>query len=162
MEDKFLKYGKLYLLIFLMFLSVPVIFAILIGAFYGLSKVISSSPVDVLFQLLIISMPAAVFCTAYTIFFKRTLKHPSPPVRILSMILFTTGFVCCLVFLTLDIIFFFHKHVGDISLLRCFGVFFLGGNIGGLFLIAIIQALTTEKERDWLQKRREKDPGYLN
>ena len=162
MEDKFLKYTKLYILLFLMFLSVPVLIALLIGTFYGLSKIISSSPVDILFQFLVISMPAAVFCTVYTIFFKRTLKHPSAPVRIISMILFTIGFVCSVVFLILDMLSFIRHRGGDVTDLRCFGGVFLALNIGGLFLIAIFQAFTTEKEKDWLEKRKEKDKSYLN
>ena len=162
MEDKFLKYTKLYILLFLMFLSVPVLIALLIGTFYGLSKIISSSPVDILFQLLVISMPAAVFCTAYTIFFKRTGKHPLASVRIISKTLFTIGFVSSLVFLILDIISFFRHRGGDITDLRCFDMVFLALNIGGLFLIALLQALTTEKEKDWLQKRKEKDRSHLN
>ena len=159
MDDKFLKYSKLYILVFLMFLSIPVFLAVLIGAFYGLSKVLSSTPLDLLFQLLIISLPAAVFCTVYTIFFKRTKKHPLPAVRIISLFLFTIGFIGSLVFLSLDIIRFIHHRGVDVTDLGCFSQAFLAGNIGGLFLIAILQAFTTEKEKDWMQKSREKDPG---
>ena len=39
MEDRFVKYSKLYALIFLLFLSVPVILGLIVAAFYGISKV---------------------------------------------------------------------------------------------------------------------------
>jgi hypothetical protein len=35
---------------------------------------------------------------------------------------------------------------------------FLAGNIGLLFLLAILQAFTTNKEEDWMDKRRKNEP----
>jgi len=35
MDDKFLKYSKLYILIFLMFLAIPVILGLLVVTFWG-------------------------------------------------------------------------------------------------------------------------------
>jgi hypothetical protein len=162
MEDKFLRYSKLYILIFLMFLSIPVIIGLIIAFFYGFSKLISSAPIDILFEMLIVSIPAAIFTTAYVIFFKRTKQHPSNIVRIISRILFASGFCCCCVFLVLDMILFFTRQSYDVTNYRSFSTIFLAGNIGGLFLIAIMQAFTTQKEKDWLEKRREKDMSSLN
>ena len=34
----------------------------------------------------------------------------------------------------------------------CYSVAFLAANIGALFLIAIIQAFTTKKEADWMER----------
>lgn len=162
MEDRFLKYSKLYILLFLSFLSIPVVIALLMGIFYGFSKIISSSVVDFLFELLIISLPAAVFCTAYFIFIKRTRHHPVAAVRIISMLFFAGALACNILFLFLDIISFFKHRVTDVGDSRCFGIFFLAGNIAGLFLIAIVQAFTTQQEEDWLEKRKEKDISALN
>ena len=159
MDDKFLKYSRLYLFIFLLFLSIPVVFGLVIATFYGFSKMISSAPVDIFFELMIISIPAAIFTTAYVIFFIRTKRHPSPLIRIISRILFIIGTLVSCTFLVLDIISYFHKQNNDVSNYHCFNIFFLAGNIGGLFLIAIMQAFTTSKEKDWLEKRKEKERG---
>lgn len=162
MEDKFTRFTKLYILIFLLFLSIPVAFGLVVGTFYGFSKIISSAPVDIIFELFIISMPTAVFSTAYLIFFKRTKKHPDAFVRIFSKLIFVLGLASCGVFLVLDMIAFFRHRGLDINDFYSFGIIFLAGNIGMLFLIAILQAFTTEKEKDWLEKRRGRDTSSLN
>jgi len=162
MDDKFVKYSKLYVLIFLAFLAVPVAFGMVVGSLYGFSKLISSRPVDMFFELLVVAVPAAIFCTAYFIFFKRTKKHPSQTVRGISYLFFIIGIGACLYFLVLDIISFFTLRGHTITDYKCFHQFFLAGNIGGLFLIAILQALSTEKETDWMEKAGRKYPPNNN
>ena len=157
MDDKFTRYSKLYVLIFLMFLSVPVLFALVIGIFYGFSKLVSSAPVDVIFELFIISIPAAVFSTAYVIFYRRTGKHPLAAIRIFSKLLFIIGLAASVLFLIMDMYSFFRYRGLNISDFYCFSILFLAGNIGALFLIALLQAFTTEKEKDWLEKTRSGD-----
>ena len=152
MEDKFTRYTKLYILIFLMFLSIPVMIGLLVGVFYGFSKIISSAPADFIFEMMILSIPASVFSSAYIIFLKRTQKHPSSLIKVCSVILFITGLICCGLFLTMDYISFFKQHSTDIVSYYCFSIPFMAGNTGGLFLIAIIQAFTTKKESDWLDR----------
>lgn len=152
MEDKFVRFSKLYILIFLSFLAIPVSLGLIAAILYGLSKTISSGPIDFVFHLLVISLPATVFATAYSIFFKRTAQHPVAAIRIISKILFAIGIISCLVLLTLDIILFFHQPATDIIDYRCFSIAFLAANVGGLFLIAILQAFTTKKETDWLER----------
>ena len=152
MEDKFTRYTKLYMIIFGLFLAIPVMIALLIGVFYGFSKIISSAPVDFIFQLLILSFPVAVFASAYIIFLKRTKQHPSFIIRICSGVLFSVGLIACGIFLTMDIISFFKVQSNDISSYHCFSVPFMAGNIGGLFIIAIVQAFTTKKEPDWMDR----------
>ncbi len=154
MEDKFLKYSKLYILIFLMFLAIPVMLGLVVVTFYGFSKLVSSSPVDIIFELAMISLLPAVFASAFVIFFKRTTQHPSTAVRLVSKILFVIGIIACLAVLVTDIISFFNKHDLDIAGYNCFSLGFLAGNVGGLFLIAIIQAFTTKKEADWMERNR--------
>jgi membrane associated rhomboid family serine protease len=153
MDDRFTKYSKLYFLVFLVLLAVPVAFALLIATFYGFSTIISSRPVDIIFELVVIGIPSAVFATAHYIFFKRTKQHPSVPVKIISQILFLIGICCSLFFLALSIIAYFKKGYNNITDYLTFHIAFLAGNIGGLFLIAIIQAFTTKKEEDWMEKR---------
>lgn len=151
MEDKFIRYSKLYFLIFLLFLSVPVIVGLTVATFWGFSKVVSLGPAEMVFGLLIMSVPCAIFASAYYIFFKRTKFHPSAIVRVISRALFVIGFCIAFIFLVLDIIEYFHKPV-DVSDYRSFNMWYLAGNIGGLFIIAIMQAFTTQKEKDWMER----------
>ena len=157
MEDRFVKYSKLYFLIFLLFLSIPVILGLAIGIGYGFSKLISSKPVDFLYQLLVIALPSSVFATVYYIFFKRTKTHPSAAVRLISRIIFILGFCICLVIVITDFIQFFKKPVFGTEGYYNFTLPFLAGNVAALFIIAILQAFTTNKEEDWMEKRRRMD-----
>ena len=153
MEDRFLKYSKLYILIFLLFLAIPVILGLLIATFYGISKVVSSNVVDVIFGLGVITLAPALFSSVYVVFFKRTKQHPSAIVRIVSKTLFVLGIVCSVTILVNDIITFFTKYDIDITSYRCFSLAYLAGNVGMIFLIGIIQAFTTRKEADWMERK---------
>ena len=157
MDDRFTKYSKLYFLIFLLFLSIPVIFGLVVGAMYGFSKLVSSKPIDIFYELLIIAIPPAVFATVYYIFIKRTKKHPSAIVKTISQILFIIGFCCCVIVLAMDILDYFNKGVHDVTDYRSFNLLFLAGNIAALFLTAILQAFTSKKEEDWMEKRKHRD-----
>lgn len=154
MEDRFIKYSKLYALIFLMFLSVPVILGLIVAAFYGISKLVSSSVVDIIFGLGVITMAPALFSAIYFIFFKRTKDHPLAAVRTVSKILFVAGILISAVVLVTDMISFFTKFEIDITGYKCFSLTYMAGNVGGLFLIAIIQAFTTGKEVDWMDRKK--------
>ena len=154
MEDRFIKYTKLYVLIFLLFLSIPVIIALIMGVLYGFARLISSRPTTIIYELAIISLPAAIFTTVYYIFFKRTKSHPSAIVRIISKGIFIIGICICLLVLATDYKSFFDNPVFGTEGYRGFTLLFLAGNIATLFIIAIIQAFTTNKEEDWLEKRK--------
>lgn len=159
MEDRFLKYSKLYLLIFLLFLAVPVVFGVVAGLMYGFSKLVSSSIVDIIFELVVVVLPAAVFSTVYYIFFKRTKHHPAVAVKAVSQILFIAGFLYCCITLAISIRQYFTVKIHDITGYSTYSLLFLAGNIGLLFFLAIIQAFTTAKEEDWMEKRRKKEHG---
>jgi len=153
MDDRFTKYSKLYFLIFLLFLSVPVIIGLFVAVMYGLSTLISSKPADAVYELLIISLAPAIFATVYYIFFKRTKKHPAVIIKTISYIFFIIGFCSCIAVLIKDYTSFFNKSVFGTEGYWGFGLVFLAGNVAALFIIAILQALTTSKEEDWLEKR---------
>ncbi len=154
MEDKFVKYSKLYALIFLMFLAVPVLLGLVVAAFWGLSKLVSSSVIDIVFGLGVITIAPALFSAVYLIFFKRTRKHPVAAVQIVSKILFIAGILISALVLTNDMIGFFTKFKIDITSYKCFSLPYMAGNVAALFLIAIIQAFTTKKEADWMERSR--------
>ncbi len=154
MEDRFIKYSKLYALIFLLFLCVPVLLGLFIATFYGISKVVSSTVADISFGLGIVSLTPAVFMSVYYIFLKRTKRHPVSAVRIISYILFVTGFIISLAVLVYDMRAFFTKYSTDIAGYLGYSLTYLAGNVAILFLIAIVQALTTNKEVDWMDRKR--------
>jgi hypothetical protein len=154
MEDRFTKYSKLYILIFLLFLSVPVLLGLVIVVFYGISKLVSSSVADIIFGLGVVSLAPALFMSVNFIFFKRTKNHPSETVRLISRLLFITGFICSLVVLVLDMRSFFTRFNTDITGYHGFSLTYLAGNVAVLFGIAIMQALTTNKEVDWMDRNK--------
>ena len=154
MDDQFTKYSKLYVLIFLLFLSVPVTLGLIVAAFYGISKLVSSSVVDIIFGLGVVTMAPALFSAVYVIFFKRTKNHPVAWVRIISKILFVAGFAVSIFVLVTDMLSFFTKFDTDIDGYRCFSLPYMAGNVAMLFLIAIIQAFSTNKEVDWMDRKR--------
>jgi cytosine/uracil/thiamine/allantoin permease len=154
MDDRFTKYSKLYFLIFLLFLSVPVIIGLFVAVMYGLSTLVSSRPIDMLYELLIISLAPSIFATVYFIFFKRTKNHPKQFVKIISYIVFVIGFCSSVVVLVKDYTRFFNKQVSDTGDYWGFGLIFLAGNVAALFTVAILQAFTANKEEDWLEKRK--------
>lgn len=154
MDDQFTKYSKLYALIFLLFLSVPVMLALIVAAFYGISRLVSSSVVDIIFGLGVVTLGPALFSAVYVIFFKRTKKHPVAWVRIISKTLFVAGIAISMFVLVTDMISFFTKFNTDIGGYRCYSLPYMAGNVAMLFLIAIVQAFSTNKEVDWMERNR--------
>ena len=154
MQDRFAKYTKLYIIIFLMFLSVPIFIALFIASFYGIFKILPGTYLDITFGLCLVTLPAALFSTVCYIFYKRTKIHPVSAVRVISKILFVLGIIAALFFLTLDVKTFFTKFSIDVTNYYCFSLAYMAGNVAMLFIIAIVQAFTTKKELDWMDKHR--------
>lgn len=161
MDDRFTKYSKLYALIFALFLAVPVMIALFIGFFYGFFKIFASRPLDIFYELLVVAIPPALFAAVYYIFFKRTKQHPSKPVKAVSQVLFIIAFCICLVVLVTDLLHYFKLKSGayDIGQFNSYSLAFMAGNIALLFVIALVQAFTTNKEEDWLEKRKKRLNG---
>ncbi len=154
MEDRFIRYSKLYALIFLLFLSVPVFIGLIVFLFYGVSKLVSSTITDIIFGLGIVTIPAALFLTVYLIFFRRTKHHPASWVRYISYAFFAAGTVFSVYVLVKDLVSFFGRYSTDIADYRSYSLVHLAGSIAGLFIIALLQAFTTNKEADWIEKHR--------
>ncbi len=159
MEDRFTKFSKLYFLVAGIFLAVPVTIAILVGIFYGFFSIFASKPVDVVYQLIIVCIPPALFAAVYYIFIKRTKSHPSKAVKIISQVLFVLAFCTCFAVLLVDIIDYFKSKYKnyEIANFKSFSIAFLAGNVALLFIIAIVQAFTSAKEEDWMEKRKRKN-----
>lgn len=144
-----------------LFLCIPLIVGLLFWFFYGFAKLVSLGPATFVYRLLIICLPAAVFSSAYLIFFKRTKGHPVSWVRIFSKIIFVIGLAAAVFFLVTDLIYFFAKAGNDIANYNSFSIGFMAGNVGTLFGVAILQAFTTQKEVDWIEKRKERENRSL-
>lgn len=157
MEDKFIKYIKLSVIIFLLFLAVPVTISIAIGVFYGFGRLVSSSWANTLSEIIVISMPALVFMTAYTIFFRRTKFHPSKIVRGISYVFFTAGIGFALYFLVTDLLYYFKVNRKTVTAYQSYNILYLFINIVALFVIALLQALSQPKEKDWMEKAKERE-----
>ena len=154
MDDRFTKYSKLYILIFLLFLSVPVALGLIVAVFYGFSKLVSSSVADIVFGLAMVTLAPAILSAVYVIFFKRTKSHPVPAVKIVSQVVFVLALLVSAAVLVADMIAFFTRFKTDISGYYGLGLTYLAGNVAVLFFIAIIQAFTTSKEVDWMDRKR--------
>ena len=111
--------------------------------------------VSLFYMLLIVIFPALVFVTAFVIFFLRTRRHPSKIVRIISNIIFAAILISWLIYLGIDLKTFFSGRYNSISYYATYNLLFLTINVGTIFIVGIIQALTSEKEQDWTQKHRE-------
>jgi glucan phosphoethanolaminetransferase (alkaline phosphatase superfamily) len=133
---------------------VPVIIGLIFATFYGFSKLVSLGPAETIFGLLLLTVPSAIFITVYSIFIRRTKKFPKPIIRILSWIVFAAGLCFCVTYLFLDMKQFFTVRSLEITNYRSFSILFLAGNIATLFLIAIIQAFSRDKEKDWTERHK--------
>ena len=104
------------------------------------------------FSVFVLSVPATIFITAYTIFYFRTKKHPSEAVRLISSILFII-FICAWIFFYIsDMVAFFAKGQTQIVDTKSWNIIFVVASISCLFIVGIIQALSSPKELDWLER----------
>lgn len=157
MEDKFAKYLQLSnRLILLLVASVATLILLLYGLrfFFGL---LDSIPWFVyIFTLFIIMVPTLIFISVFLIYFSRTKQHPSAGIRYMSWGLFVVALVAWSCFLVMDLIHFFKTASQNISDYRSYSVLFVSGSIALIFIVGIIQALSTPKEKDWIEKRKER------
>jgi hypothetical protein len=150
MEDNLSKYLKLSGSILLSFLSFIIVLAlVMIGLRFFFGLLGNLSWVVFIYLLFIISVPAAIFVTAYIVFYKRTNSHPSKIVRIISKIFFIIALLAWLIFYVIDIISFAKFGYPEIEKYYSFNLLFLFCNVACIFFVGVLQALTSEKEKDW-------------
>lgn len=148
------KFIRLFGTIFFSILGAIVSFVLLMLLFRLFLSSLDYIPWFTYFYMsLVLLLPTALFVSIYIIFFKRTKSHPSKPVRLFSNAVFIAGIVSWFVVLALDCINFFKTVSEEINHYYSFELLFLAGNVAIIFLIGIIQALTTAKEKDWMEKR---------
>ncbi len=157
MDDTFGKYIRLFGTIFFTFIGFIIAFILLmlgIRLFFGILSYIPW--LTYLYMILILIFPTALFVTAYLIYFRRTRMHPSRIVKIVSYTLFIVAIGFWLVFFIMDIKLFFKYFYATIDRYQTYNLLFLASNVGCIFFVGVLQALSTDKEQDWMEKRRQK------
>jgi hypothetical protein len=141
--------GRVVLLLIGFILSIVLLMVGLKYLFMGLDQF---SFFQNFYLLTMVMLPAVFFITVFVIFFLRTTQHVSTPVRYLSYAVFSVSVLGWLYFLISDVALFFGKGYTEISKYQSFSLLFLSSSIGTIFFIGVIQALTTGKETDWMDK----------
>ncbi|MEO6671678.1 MAG: hypothetical protein ABIN36_19495 [Ferruginibacter sp.] len=154
MEDNG-KYLRLFGTLFFTFIGFLLAFALLmlgIKFFFGLLSYIPWFTYA--YMILILMFPTSLFLSAYIIFFRKTKFHPSRPVKMISYIIFITAIAFWIWFFISDLMLFFKSHNNGIEGYETYNLLFLAISVFCLFLVGIIQALTTEKEKDWMERQK--------
>jgi len=152
MEERFGKYLRLFGSIFFVligFLLTIVALLLALRFIFGLLTYVSW--VTYAYIVLILLIPAGLFIPSFIIYAKRTARHPHKGARIISYLLFATALMAWLIFLTWDIIIFYKHAYTAIGMYHSYDMIFLSLNVACLFIVGIIQAFTSSKEKDWLE-----------
>ena len=147
---KYLKLGGSILLGMLSFIAVLLLAMLGLRFFLGLLNTLHWTVY--VYLLFIISVPAAIFVTAYLVFYRRTAMHPSAIVKFISRFLFVTAIICWIIFYAIDVYNFAKHGYQDISMYYSFNLLFLFLNIACIFFTGVLQALTSQKEKDWHER----------
>ncbi len=155
MEDHFGKYLRLFGSIFLLVIGgLLTLILLLLGAklLFGLLSYISW--ISYVYMIFILLVPSILFISIYIVYFKRTRSHPVKIIRWISYLLFSAALTTWLLFLILDIQTFFKYAYNAIGMYRSYDMVFLASNVAGIFLVGVLQAFTSEKEKDWMENYR--------
>ncbi len=128
------------------------LFLLIYGLKYFFRILDSMSWFSLFFALFVICVPSLIFVTVYFIYYNHTKGHPNKAVRLFSNTVFALLLCSWFYFLVLDIILFSTKQYRDIEHYNTYNLAFLSANVGIIFFIGIVQALTTKKEVHWMDK----------
>ncbi len=154
MGDQFGKFIRLFGNIFFSFIGFIVLISLLLlGLRFFMGALDYLSWFRYFYLSLMLMIPSVLFITVFLIFFKRTKFHPSKPVRIISDTIFVSAILSWFVVLILDSIQFLKHGYTDIDKYYSYNMLYLVINVATIFIVGIIQALTTAKEKDWMERR---------
>lgn len=157
MEDRFSKYTRLFITLIFTMLGMLVAFIILlliIRLFFGLVDYIPWA--SYIYILFIVSFPMMLFTSVYLIYFRQTKNHVSAPVRYISYTVFTIALAFWVYFFVKDM-FIFAKHAyTDVDKYNSYEMIFLAANVAAIFLVGVMQAFSAPREKDWMEKRKER------
>lgn len=158
MEDRFSKYFHLTFNLFFTFLGfILALLLVMVGLKYLLQFLDYIPWFVYLYALFILFVPGALFLSIFTIYFKRTAAHPSNVVRWISYSIFAIALLGWSTFFILDMIAFVKTGSRQIGHYYSYNIFLLAGSVATIFLVGVLQALSTAKEKDWMEKRRERE-----
>jgi hypothetical protein len=161
MEDKYTKYFQLSLRLFFAFLGFIIAAILILLGLKFLFGMLDKIPWFVfMYMLCIIIVPATLFISIFIVYFKRTARHPSVVVRGISYSIFAIALLSWAACFVLDIIVFFKKGSRDIGNYYSYNIFLLAASVVIIFLVGVLQALSTKKEKDWLEKREERESHH--
>lgn len=150
--------GKYIRLSGILFLAVTGVLTALVLVFLGLRLLfgfVNELPwITYIYTLIILSVPAILFVTVFSIFFMRTRSHASRHIRIISYVLFIC-FLCAWIFFYInDIVTFYRTAQTQVGDYKSWNVIFLTASVACIFIVGIIQALSSPKEEDWVQRNK--------
>ena len=156
MEDKYEKYVQLTFHLIFTFVGFIVALMLLLLGLRLLFGILDQIPVLVyIYMLTIILVPAAVFVTVFMIFIKRSIQFPKVVIKWISLLLFAAALLAWAIVLVLDVGTFFRTSNREIAAFYSYNVIFLSLNVATIFLVGVMQALAADKEKDWMEKRRQ-------
>jgi hypothetical protein len=154
MGDQFGKFIRLFGNIFFSFIGFIVLISLLLlGLRFFMGALDYLSWFRYFYLSLMLMIPSVLFITVFVIFLKRTKFHPSKLVRIISDTIFVSAILSWLVVLGFDSIQFLKNGYPDIDKYFSYNLLYLVINVATIFIVGIIQALTTAKEKDWMERR---------
>jgi len=155
MEDRFAKYLRLFGTIFFSLVGFIVVLILLLLGIKLLFGLMQHIPwFTYVYKVFILLIPSSLFITCYLVYFRRTAKHPDKTIKWLSYCLFTAALIAWAIFLVLDIITFYKHAYTEIGMYHTYNLLFLFINVACFFIIGIMQAFTTPKEKDWMERSR--------
>lgn len=159
MEDRYSKYFQLTFNLFFTLLGFIVALALLMLGLKYVFRLLDYIPWFVyVYMMFIFIIPAALFITIFLIYFKRTTQHPSLVIRVISYVIFTVALLVWGTSFVRDMFTFFKTGAREISNYYSYNILLLAGSVAVIFLVGVMQAFTTQKEKDWMERRKEHEP----
>jgi len=153
MDDQFGKYIRLFGTLFFTLIGFIVSLLLLmlgLRLFFGLLSFIPWF--TYIYMIFIIMVPSALFISVFIVYMRRTAFHPSRIIRYISYSLFSIALLAWGVCLFLDLKTFFTYAYVEIGKYNSYNMIFLASNVACIFLVGIMQAFTTAKEKDWMER----------
>ena len=153
MEPKPARFIQLLALIGSVFIGTLVAVFLLLLLFRVMMAALDQIPwLTYMYMGVMLCVPPVLFCTVFYIFFKRTDSHPSKPVRLFSKSIFLLAIAYWVILLGIDLVFFMKNGYGELGKYETYNLIPLFSTVALIFFMGVLQALTTEKEKDWMDK----------
>lgn len=154
---------KSYIKLLGLILGSAIAFLIAVAAIFFLLR-FSSAMFDkipwapTIYIIILLLLVPVVFGLLYYYLIRRSLRHPSKLLGIISATLFGLAFITLLITLGRDFMFLTKGFQPDINKYWTYEIFFLVGHGFLIFLLVLIQAAALPEEQDWIDKYRKENP----